>query len=211
MKPRLSIFCILLSLFIGSVNAVNISSFVGGQAVELSSFEVNDMENKVALSWATVSEKNANHMCVERSTDGKKWTSVTKIKAAENSNHPLYYEFFDESPLPGTSYYRLRIEGLKGNLEYSETKILEHNGKQNFVILYPSQTPGLFNLAASYNINDIDFEVYDTADKRIVVAAEVVSEEKMVLDLTELPKGIYYVSMKTPEGVTANTQKITLK
>lgn len=210
MNTRLNIFSILLSLFIGSVNATTISS-LGGHAVELSSFEVSDMENKVALSWATVSERNANHMFVERSTDGKKWTSVTKIKAAENSNHPLYYEFFDEAPLTGTSYYRLRIEGLNGNLEFSETKILEHNGKQDFVILYPSQTPGLFNLAASYNINDIDFEVYDTADKRVVVAAEVVSDEKMVLDLTELPKGVYYVSMKTPAGVTANTQKITLK
>jgi hypothetical protein len=210
-NPRLNIFCILLSLFAGSVNATEFSSFTGGHAVELSSFEVSDMENKVALSWATTSEKNANHMFVERSNDGKNWSSVTKIKAAENSDHPLYYEFFDESPLTGTSYYRLRIEGLGGDLEFSETKILEHNGKQNFVILYPSQTAGLFNLASSYNINDVDFEVSDASDKRIVVSAEVVSDEKMVLDLSELPKGTYFVSMKTPDKLVVGTQKITLK
>src|ERR1041385_4011393 len=114
MNPRLNIVAIALFLVTGTTNAKDIS---GGHAVELSSFEVSDMENKVSLTWATVSERNANHMFVERSTDGKTWSSVTKIKAAENSDHPLYYEVFDEAPVTGTSYYRLRIEGLNGDLE----------------------------------------------------------------------------------------------
>jgi hypothetical protein len=208
MNPRLNIFCILLLLLTGSLNAKDIS---GNHAVELSSFEVSDMENKVALSWATTSEKNANHMFVERSTDGISWSSVTKIKAAENCDHTSYYEFFDEAPLTGTSYYRLRMESLSGDLEFSETKILEHNGKQNFVIMYPTTTPGLFNLASSYKIDEIDFQVSDSANKNVVVTAEVVSEEKMVLDLSELPKGTYFVSMKSPDKVVVSTQKITLK
>lgn len=185
--------------------------FAGGEtSVELSSFEVSDMETKVALSWATVTETNANHIYVERSVDGKKWTSVSKIKAAENSNHMLYYEFYDESPLKGISYYRLRIEGLTGASEYSATKVVERN-KEVFVIVYPNPTPGLLNLASSYNANEIIVEVFDPAGKQMVVIGEVVSDEKLILDVADLGKGVYTVNVKSLEGKALNSQKITLK
>lgn len=182
----------------------------GETNVELSSFEVNDMETKVALSWATITEKNANHIFVERSIDGKKWAVVSKIKAAENSNYTQYYEFYDESPLKGISYYRLRIEGLEGGLEYSETKTVERS-KEVFVIVYPNTAAGLLNLASSYNVNDIVFELFDAGGKQVPIVAELVSDEKMVLDVADLPKGVYTVSVKSLEGKAINSQKITLK
>lgn len=215
MKLRLTICLFVVALLAnGSIVPVPYAGFIGygESSVELSSFQVNDMENKVALSWATVTEKNANHIYVERSVDGKKWASVSKIKAAENSDHVLYYEYFDEAPLKGISYYRLRVEGLEKSkaVEYSEVKTVERN-KEVFVIVYPDKTPGLLNLASSYNANEIVVEVFDATGKQQVVISEVVSDDKLVLDVADLSKGVYSVSVKSLEGKALNSQKFTLK
>lgn len=215
MKFRLTICLFVVALLAnGSIVPLPYMSFIGygESSVELTSFQVNDMESKVALSWATVTEKNANHIYVERSVDGKKWTSVSKIKAAENSDHLLFYEYYDESPLKGISYYRLRVEGLNKSkeIEYSETKTVERS-KEVFVIVYPNTAAGLLNLASSYNVNEIVFELFDAAGKQVPVVAELVSDEKMIFDVADLAKGTYTVSVKSLEGKALNSQKITLK
>lgn len=195
----------------GPNNSGIVPDVTGVLPVELTSFEVEDMEKKVALSWTTISEKNTNYFFIERSTDGKTWTSIGRVKAAENSNHLLYYEFYDENPLKGVSYYRLKTEDLDRTFEYSDIKVIERTGKEVFVIIYPNPTSGLINLASSYNVNEIVYEVFDISGKQVVIVGEVVSDDKMVLDLSDLAKGVYIVSVKTPDGKVVNTQKIILK
>ena len=219
MYSRLTILFIFLSLLTksnvnGSGNTVpesGSSLIIGVSPNGLTSFEVSDMETKVALSWATNSEKNTNHIFVERSIDGKKWTSVSRIKAAENSDHLLYYEFYDESPVKGISYYRLKVQDLDGVVEYSETKTVERSGKEAFVIVYPNSAAGLINLASSFNINEIAYEIFDASGKQIVIVGEVVSDDKVVLDVSDLPKGVYTVNVKSIDGKPLSNQKVTLK
>lgn len=219
MNLRLSILFVLIALVakpnangntVPPVWASHIIS-LGVSPNGLTSFEVSDMETKVALSWATNSEKNTNHIFVERSLDGVKWTSVSKIKAAENSDHLLYYEFYDETPVKGTSYYRLKIQDLDGLVEYSGTKVVERTGKEVFAIVYPNASLGLLNLAFSYNVNEVVYEIFDASGKQVVIIGEVVSEEKIVLDVSDLAKGVYTVNIKSNEGKILNSQKVTLK
>ncbi len=217
MYSRLCILFIFVSLLAksnvneNSVPANYPSIIIGVSPIGVTSFAVSDMESKVALSWATNSEKNTNHIFVERSIDGKKWTTVNKIKAAENCDHLLYYEFYDEAPVKGISYYRLKIEDLDKVIEYSETKVVERNGKEVFVIVYPNQAAGLINLASSYNVNEIIYEIFDAAGKQIVIIGEIVSDDKIVLDVADLAKGVYTVNVKSLDGKQLNSQKVTLK
>lgn len=195
----------------GPNNAGVIPDVTGVLPVELASFEVEDMEKKVAVIWTTISEKNTNFFHIERSNDGINWTEIGKEKAAENSTRMLYYEFYDEAPLKGISYYRLRTEDLDRTSEYSAIRVIERKDEEYFVILYPNPTTAILNLASSFKPEEITFELFDISGKRLVVLGEIVSEGKMVLDLSDLAKGIYFMSVKTASGRLLSTQKIILK
>jgi len=47
------------------------------------------------------------------------------------------YDYTDNSPLPGVSYYRLNIQGNAGYQKYSQT-VSVRSGKENLITIYPT-------------------------------------------------------------------------
>ena len=73
----------------------------------------------IRLDWTTVSETNNDYFTVERSKQGLNFEDVTNVDGAGNSNTTLNYRIYDENPLPGVSYYRLKQTDFDGNYQYS--------------------------------------------------------------------------------------------
>ena len=76
--------------------------------VELISFTTSTIDGHVQLNWVTQSEINNDYFTVERSVDGINFTPISKVNGAGNSSERLNYSTFDNTPLNGTSYYRLK-------------------------------------------------------------------------------------------------------
>lgn len=103
--------------------------------VTLVSFSAVKDNKTVLLDWKTADEMNMDHYEVERSSDGRNFSSLTNIACSNQAN--ASYSFHDLSPLAGTSYYRLRMEGLSGNPKYS--RIIPINfSKYTLISLSPS-------------------------------------------------------------------------
>jgi hypothetical protein len=75
----------------------------------------------VKLSWTTSQEVNAGYYDVERSGDQTGWTKIGSVKAKGNSTIATSYSLFDNLPLDGTGYYRLKMVDLDGKYVYSKT------------------------------------------------------------------------------------------
>lgn len=75
--------------------------------IELIYFSGSATRNSVKLNWATASELNFDYFNVEKSTDGKEFNVIGKVKGAGTSNQRIDYSFIDEKPMLGNSYYRL--------------------------------------------------------------------------------------------------------
>ena len=81
--------------------------------IDLKSFEINVIGNKVKLVWATSSETNNYGFNVERSTDKVKWTKVGFVAGNMNSNILRNYTFenlisFSTDDDDIVVYYRLK-------------------------------------------------------------------------------------------------------
>ena len=76
--------------------------------IELISFEATPNGDDVDVSWATASEINNDYFEVLRSSNGNEFESIVTIDGAGNSNEILNYEFEDDNPYPGVSYYKLK-------------------------------------------------------------------------------------------------------
>ena len=66
--------------------------------MQLINFQIaNTTNNKVLISWNTVTEQNASYFSIQRSTDAKNFAEAGKIKAAGNSLALHYYSFTDNT------------------------------------------------------------------------------------------------------------------
>ena len=102
--------------FLGPVNYTN---FI--LPVVLVRFTAVETNNKVLLSWQTVSETNSQKFIVEKSIDGRLFYAVATIAASGNASSVKTYGFQDNIMSSYTSmYYRLQIVDLDGRFTYSD-------------------------------------------------------------------------------------------
>ncbi len=95
--------------------------------VTLVDFTAEALKGRVKLNWSTATEINNDFFTVERSADGVSWQVIKTIKGMENSTSLTGYTCFDESPLAGTAYYRLKQTDLDGKYTYSDTRMVKYS------------------------------------------------------------------------------------
>lgn len=90
----------------------------GTLPITLLYFKAKVLKNKVEINWKTAEEKNNDFFSIERSADGKNFQVIQTIKGAGDSQTALTYTLVDETPLAGTSFYRLKQTDYDGKYEY---------------------------------------------------------------------------------------------
>jgi hypothetical protein len=78
----------------------------------------------VQLDWQVADESNIERYTIERAEDGQHFSTLGSV-AATNTFGSHSYDYLDASPLPGTNYYRIRIEETTGSVRYSSIVTLK--------------------------------------------------------------------------------------
>ncbi|HSY76339.1 MAG TPA: T9SS type A sorting domain-containing protein, partial [Bacteroidia bacterium] len=89
--------------------------------IQLTSFTADCNNYQALLQWTTATELNNDHFTIERTQDGVNYEPVTEIKGAGTSTTPRSYSYTDESPLTGTSYYRISQTDMDGKITHLST------------------------------------------------------------------------------------------
>jgi len=108
--------------------------------VTFSGFEADYKFNHVDLVWKTMMEKGIDHYEVERSTDGVHFSQIASLpsKTTISTNaYQLVYNFIDENPLSGISYYRIWVAGKNNSTNQSSIAQININQVQGTKI-YPT-------------------------------------------------------------------------
>ncbi len=92
--------------------------------VELESFTARAKRAEVALEWYTASEQNNAYFEIERSSNGRGFTSIGRVQGQGNSIEAHAYAFMDRDPVSGPNYYRLRQVDVDGQYSYSDTRVV---------------------------------------------------------------------------------------
>jgi hypothetical protein len=104
--------------------AVTSASTLATLPVKLTNWEAIPGKDKVKLQWTTSSEINASHFIIERSADGIHFSAISTVQAIGNSQSDINYSKEDNDPLPGKSYYRLKMVDIDTKSEYSTIRIV---------------------------------------------------------------------------------------
>jgi len=164
--------------------------------VELISFRATSEDKGILLKWVTASEINSDFFLIEKSQDGRIFSELWKLPAAGTSFKNLNYSYLDQNPFEGDNYYRLKQVDRDHQYEYSPILISRYNKEKNTVLIYPQPVADKLIIEANKPLVQID--LMDQTGKYII-QREVQFNQKVELDMRNLPKGLYFMKIETIE------------
>jgi hypothetical protein len=85
----------------------------------------------VEIHWATGSEINNNHFEIERSGDGKSWSTIAMVMSLGNSNSIANYSYTDRTNKSALAYYRIKQVDIDGRSTYTAVRTIKNDGSAN--------------------------------------------------------------------------------
>ena len=174
----------------------------GNLPVEFSGFDLSIIKNAVSLEWSTASEINNDHFEIEHSTDNLHFTTVGIVKGKGNATTTNKYAYKHLNPSVGINYYRVKQVDFDGKFDYSHTLSTEIKG----IEIKTGPNP----VVDYMNYKGLGLEKNTKAGLSLVNAngLEVLKTDLTTnegnIDLSGLAPGVYYLKIKTGQGVYTN-------
>jgi hypothetical protein len=170
--------------------------------VELLSFEAEIAGDEVHLFWSTASEINNDHFKVQRSDNGKDFTTIMKTQGAGNSTSIIDYMEVDQEPLSGVSYYRLVQVDYDGTETISDVSVVNFNfptsDDLNMSVFPNPATKDNINInLQNFQDKEILIKVRDIAGKEYYSKVKVVENKNEIVAISideNVPSGTYFVT-----------------
>jgi hypothetical protein len=177
--------------------------------IELLSFSVEAMLENIALNWTTASERENDYFNIERSSDGINFISIFKKNGAGTSTEILNYSFFDNNPLVGVSYYRLKQTDYDWVSTYSKTKSVVFNIMDGLVFnVYPNPFSNETTIHIDKKLKGSKLVILDSYG-RIIKQTANISEQTYTLPCEDLLSGIYFINL-VRNGEIVATEKLVV-
>jgi hypothetical protein len=93
-------------------------------------------DGSVKLIWVTAQEVNSASFEIERSSNQGSWDKIGSVTAKGYSSTTANYSFTDQFPLPGNSYYRLKMVDLDGKFKYSQVASVTGEKDSRPLVIY---------------------------------------------------------------------------
>lgn len=169
--------------------------------ITLVNFNAKQVENRVAITWETASEKDNDYFEIEKSSDGKKFEAIGKVNGAINSTETKTYSFSDLELSQGRIFYRLKQVDLDKKFTYSyivTVNITEVQKGDISMSVFPNPSAskmyishtGLFGENLLITLFDFSGKVLQRMEKQILV-----SGDPLEMDMSELKPGSYLIKI----------------
>jgi len=165
--------------------------------VSLLNFIAKKNNNSIDLIWATEAESNMSHYELQRSSDGRNFTSIQSIQST-NSVSKINYSYNDKKPINGIAYYRLKLVEIDGSATYSKIVTVQF-ATGNTITVYPT----LWKKGTTLNISNPNNEkltaFFFTASGQHV-GISTTNNSSLPTDVLNKQKGMIYFRIINADG-----------
>lgn len=166
------------------------------------------------LQWSTASETDNNYFEAERSPDGLQWQAIGRVPGAGTSPDSHFYSLQDNSPLPGTNYYRLKQVDFDGQFIYSPLAEAFFAGNlrdepQLSCSPNPADRNGSLLIRIAGDDKLVHVAVTDLSGE-VLRESDVPAGTTYELASTGLAEGLYIVTVRTAAGMKL-TRRLSIK
>ncbi len=169
--------------------------------ITLKDFYAEPLENEILLKWVVATEKNVAYYLLEKSTDGINFiplNTIISLSPAAGDNNLSYFNY-DNNPVKGINYYRLKNVDFDGTVATHKTIAVnfKNGAKTAFWI---NQTYD--RLKVGYDKTPLSKSIFicDISGRRIkevFLKTEAPAENEVLT--SEFEKGVYLISGSDPQ------------
>jgi acid phosphatase type 7 len=134
--------------------------------ITMKNYTVNLRSEKVYVQWGTATELNNRRFIIQRSIDGRQFDDIGSVNGAGTTVTERNYEFIDQSPLTGVSFYRLAQEDEAGGTKYFDIKKIDNRKNVHFYGDITQSAPGTITMDVYSSKNEnIRWKIIDFSGK----------------------------------------------
>jgi len=178
----------------------------GSLPVTLVSFSAKPVEAKTAnLEWTTTAETNSDRFDIQKSHNGKQWSTIGSVKSQGESKTLAQYSFEDLHPSNGDNLYRLKMIDKDDTYAFSKITNVNFEGLPSLLNIYPN--PAVSEIFVQKNGNEEVSKV-----QIFNVAGQLVKEQAGSIDrinISQFSNGIYSIQTTSATG-SVNKNKILI-
>jgi hypothetical protein len=182
--------------------------------VELSFFSSIVLNDKIKLSWTTITETNNYGFEIERENTQNQFQKIGFVTGNGNSNSPKQYSFIDDTIIEGSTFkYRLKQVDNDGTFEYSkvlEVKIVPDKLalEQNYPNPFNPTTTIKFSIPEAGYVKLTLYNILAQEIKTLVNESKEAGVHTVNFNASDLNSGLYIYKLEA-NGLT-QTRKMTL-
>jgi hypothetical protein len=149
------------------VSSVIDGNNLGALPIELISFNAAWKEKGKTAKIDFVTDKESGICCfdIEKSTDGFNFYTIGTLPA-KNTTAVQQYSFIDNHAINKNQFYRLKIKGETGKVEYSNIQQLQ-NDKATEILVFPNPTTDVLQLQLNNAFTKMNVQVINSAGQMV--------------------------------------------
>ena len=164
-------------------------------------------DKQIENRWVTANEVNVSHFNIQRSVNGKEFTSIGKVNA--NNKALNNYQFIDElktkDQYPKTLYYQLEIVDKDGSKTYSTIQQITIKPQTPNIVIYPNPATATVSIQCA---DAKEILIIDYLGKTIKHFNH--STEHQTINTKQLTQGVYIVKAIMNNGAI-KTEKLVVE
>ncbi len=171
--------------------------------ISLINFNAKCENASADVQWSTASEQNNDYFSLERSIDAASWELLATVQGAGNSNNIKKYQYTDDAPYQGISYYRLKQTDFDGAFKYfgPVSAQCDQGANSPSVAYYPNPfTQQIMVDISNLITNNATVSIFNILGEKIfdeAIADINENNHKFILDLKVLASGVYTIQFSS--------------
>jgi len=166
--------------------------------LQILSFTAQKQNSNVILQWQTANEVNTNYFNIQRSSNGKDFTTIGNVGATDVSgvNNYTYTDLLTSNVSPLTNlYYRLQEIDKDGSSTYSNIATVSFTNQPSITIS-PNPAKGTVYVTG----NSIKYITIADNSGKTIISQAVNNQTHVAVNISNLAAGIYIVKVTDAQG-----------
>lgn len=179
-------------------------------AVKYIDLDVALTDDRIKITWQTSMESECQGFEVQKATGNGAFSTIGYCETQAingNSAQPLTYVFYDNSPLNGTVFYRIKEISRGGLTSYSIVRSIAGKGHLSLKV-YPNPSESNTNVVIPADAGKWQLALYDATGKLL---RTWVGENGRTVMVEGLQTGFYYVRLTGETKDMNATVKLLVK
>lgn len=170
--------------------------------VEFNQLSSTCMNGQAHLNWSTFTELNNDYFTIERSSDGYVFEEIAQVSGNGTTNQLSAYQWVDDRPFPGVSYYRLSQTDYDGTYTLLKTISYVHECAEidYSISVYPNpMTEQSMVKLTLENESDVQLQLIDNSGRLVAGVLPMIKKPAGVYEWSlsnyHLAAGVYFLQL----------------